>query len=130
MMVSPELISASSAPSASPLNSCETRLGQLIMKGARGPDCQSGVVRTRKSTPQEVDHSLRRHELVCTSSIFAEAAAECVWLLHQALAGHDLDDVVIILLILHILFHLAFDDDDRTDALVILLAIVHIADEG
>ena len=33
MMVSPELISASNAPSASPLNSCEMKFGQLIMNG-------------------------------------------------------------------------------------------------
>ncbi|MGY4181422.1 hypothetical protein ACVIHH_006713 [Bradyrhizobium sp. USDA 4518] len=31
MIVNPELISASSAPSASPLKSCETKFGQLIM---------------------------------------------------------------------------------------------------
>jgi hypothetical protein len=30
-MVKPELISASRAPSAKPLNNCETKLGQLIM---------------------------------------------------------------------------------------------------
>jgi hypothetical protein len=34
-MVSPELISASKAPSASPLNNCAIKLGQLIMKSNR-----------------------------------------------------------------------------------------------
>ena len=31
MIVSPELISASSAPNAKPLKSCETKFGQVIM---------------------------------------------------------------------------------------------------
>jgi hypothetical protein len=31
-MVSPELISASKAPSAKPLNTCEMKFGQLIME--------------------------------------------------------------------------------------------------
>ena len=31
MMVRPELISANSAPDASPLNNCETKLGQVII---------------------------------------------------------------------------------------------------
>ena len=36
MMVSPELISASKAPSANPLNTCEMKFGQLIMKCNHG----------------------------------------------------------------------------------------------
>ena len=46
MIVSPELISASSAPDASPLNNCETKLGQVIMR-IGGPD-QGGA---RTGTP-------------------------------------------------------------------------------
>src|SRR6476620_6876552 len=34
MIVRPELISASSAPCASPLNNCERKLGQLIIAGS------------------------------------------------------------------------------------------------
>ncbi len=35
MMVSPDAISARSAPEASPLNSCETKLGQVIICAGR-----------------------------------------------------------------------------------------------
>ncbi len=64
------------------------------------------------------------------SSVFAEAAAERVRLLHQAFARNDLDDVVIVLLVLHVLFHLALGDDDWTDALMVFLAVVHVTDKG
>src|SRR5579871_415444 len=41
MIVRPEEISASSAPSARPLKSWETKLGQLIMKDDHGHDLQT-----------------------------------------------------------------------------------------
>src|SRR6185312_17221985 len=63
------------------------------------------------------------------SSICAEVAAERVGLLHQAFAGDDLDHLVVVLLVLHVLLHLALHDDDRTDALVIFRTIVHVADQ-
>src|SRR5690349_10832268 len=113
MMVKPELMSASNAPSASPLKSCETRLGQLIMMGDRG--FRRMKSRDTKKADAVGRRCLRRHE-VLGSGIVAEVTAEGVRLLHQAVAGDDIDDVVVIFLILHVLLHLAFDDDDGTDA--------------
>src|SRR5215475_13934261 len=131
MMVRPELISASSAPSASPLNSWEMKFGQLIMKDVQNPEFADRVARRR--IKKDAAASLRlpaASKFSACSSVVAEIAAECVGFLHQALAGDDLDDLVIIFLVLHVLFHLALHDDDRTDALVIFLAVMHIADEG
>src|SRR4029079_3312044 len=106
MMVSPELMSARSAPSAKPLKSCEKKLAQV----------NNGRLSQL--------FSQRR------SGVLAELAAEGVGLLHQVLARDDLDDVVEILLVLHVLLHLALDDDHWPHELVILGAIVRIADQG
>src|SRR5665213_2005033 len=108
MIVKPDEISARSAPSTSPLNICDTKLAQLI-------------------TDQPRARSLSRER---GSGVVPELAAEGVRLLHQSIAGHDLDHVVIVFLALHVLFHLALDDDHGADALVVLGAVVHIADEG
>src|SRR5690349_14958488 len=104
MIVSPELMSASSAPSARPLKTCEKKLAQVNNAG-----------------PYEF-LSQRR------SGVVAELAAERVRLLHQVVGRDDLDHLVVVLLALHILLHLAPDDDHGPDALVVLRAIVHIAD--
>src|SRR5580692_1722810 len=114
MMVRPELISASSAPSASPLNSWEMRFGQLIMKSVHGPEFPDRAERSRAKKDAAASSRLpAASEVSACSSVFAEAAAERVGFLHQAFAGDDLDDVVIVLLVLHVLFHLALQDDDR-----------------
>src|ERR1700758_3175991 len=98
------------------------KFGQLIMKKRSRPDFADG-------TGQKTDAAAglflpAASEISRGSSVCAEGAAECVGLLHQALAGHDLDDVVVVLLVLHVLFHLALDDDDRADALVIFGTIM------
>src|SRR6185312_5310724 len=105
MIVSPELMSASSAPSARPLKTCEKKLAQVNNAG----------------TPQSLSQD--------RSGVVAELAAERVRLLHQAGARDDLDDVVVVLLALHVLLHLALHDDHRADALVVFGTIVHVADQ-
>src|SRR5678810_319287 len=105
MIVSPELMSASSAPSARPLKSCEKKLAQV----------NTGDL-----------SQLFSQDL---SGVLAELAAELVGLLHQAGARDDLHNVVEILLALHLLLHLALDDDHRPDELVIFGAVVRVADQ-
>src|SRR6478609_2141599 len=67
MMVRPELISASNAPSASPLKSWETKLGQLIMKNDLGPGLQTEADRARgpqkRLTPRQARACRRRQQL-------------------------------------------------------------------
>jgi hypothetical protein len=60
---SADSVNASSAPSTSPLNSCDTKLGQF--------------------STSSLAHGLR-------SRVLTQGAAECVGLLHQRLARHDL----------------------------------------
>src|ERR1044071_2282363 len=105
MIVSPELMSASSAPSARPLKTCEKKLAQV------------NNARTLSILSQP------------RSAVVAELAAERVRLLHQALARDDLDHVVEVLLALHVLLHLAADDDDGADALVVLRTVLHVAEQ-
>src|SRR5215813_15223293 len=94
------------------------KFGQLIMKSGHVPVLRNTP--NKKLTPRQVGSYRRRQGSGFSSSISAEVAAERVGFLHQAFAGDDFDDVVIVLLVLHVLFHLALHDDDRTDALVIL----------
>src|SRR5215469_17822507 len=101
MIVSPEAMSASSAPSARPLKSWETKLGQVIT-GA-------GVLR---------------------SCVVAELAAERIRLLHERAALHDLGHLPEVLLVPHLLGCLAAHDDHRADELVVLLAEVDLAHHG
>src|SRR5262249_4115016 len=107
MMVSPDAISASSAPSTRPLKHCEMKLAQLIT-GRSGPEKRRGPPR-----------ALNAHGAAATSGsgVVAEIAAEGVRLLHQRLARHDLEDLPEVLLVLHVLGCLALDDDHRTDEL-------------
>src|SRR6185312_9841242 len=129
MMVSPELISASKAPSANPLKTCETKFGQLIMK------CDHRAwISTISCNPAYGRKKWRRGLpdaaapwLLCRLGVVAEVAAKRVRLLHQALAGNDFNHVVIVFLVLHVLLQLALDDDDRANALVVFLAVVHVA---
>src|SRR6185437_3223384 len=116
MMVRPELMSARSAPSARPLKSCETKFDQLIMASApraaeaargAGPRCACG-----------------------RSGVVAQLAAELVRLLHERRARHDLLDVPVIVLVLHVGGLLALHDDHRAHELVVLLAEVHLAHGG
>src|SRR6478672_6953619 len=68
---------------------------------------------------------LRRRRLV-RSAIGAEIAAERIRLLHQRLARDDFENLPEVFLVLHRLRILAADDDDRTDALVVFGAIMHV----
>src|SRR5689334_18735883 len=101
MIVSPELMSASSAPSTSPLNICATRLDQVMANPARSRWERSGVA--------------------------AQLAAERVRLLHQRLAGDDFDDVVEVLLVFHVGGLFAAHDDHRSHQLVVFLAEIDLA---
>src|SRR5436305_14694078 len=113
MMVSPELIRASNAPSASPLNSCETKLAQLII--ATAPQSTAAG-----DEPPAVPVPTR-------SGVAAELAPEGVRLLHQRLAGDDFDDLPEVLLVLHVPRRLAAHDHHRPHELVVLLAEIDLA---
>src|SRR3569833_1834211 len=105
MIVSPELMSASSAPSARPLKTCEKKLAQVNNAG------------TSQSLSQR------------QSGVVAKLAAEGIRLLHQRVGRDDLDDDEEIFLALHVLLHLALHDDHRADALVVFGAVMHVADQ-
>src|SRR6476659_3571305 len=113
MMVSPELISASNAPSASPLNTCEMKLGQLIMNGNHSGSVkrQTRIIARPRKNGAAGSQSPAAPRFMSGSGGTAEIAAERVGLLHQAFARHDLDHVVVVFLALHVLLHLALDDD-------------------
>ena len=68
--------------------------------------------------------------LLGPSGVITEVAAERVWLLHKWSAGHDIDDVPVVLTILHVLRRFAANDDDRTDQLMILGTEMHLTDGG
>src|SRR5689334_909445 len=101
MIVSPEAMSARSAPSARPLKSCETKLGQVITGG--------GVLR---------------------SCVVAELAAELVRLLHERRPRHDFGHLPEVLFVPHLLGRLAAYDDHGPHELVVLLAEVDLAHHG
>src|SRR5437763_15526463 len=96
MMVSPELMSAKSTPSTSPLNICDARLTQLITTDL----AEGGLARA-------------------ISGIIAELAPKGVRRLHQRLAGHDLGNLPEVLLVLHVGGFLAANDNDGTHQLVV-----------
>src|ERR1700757_1454227 len=105
MIVRPDAINARSAPSTNPLNSCDTKFGQLTTNGLPHgalPSTRSGVA--------------------------AEIAAESIGLLHERSARNDLDDLPVVLLVLHLLRRLASNDDDGTYELVVLGTEVDITD--
>src|SRR5215469_4484073 len=109
MIVRPDAMSASKAPSARPLNSWETKLPQVIMKCGREP-AAAGRGRPRRF--------LRLPGL----GVVAEVAAERVGLLHERRAGDDLGDFPEVLLVAHLLRRLAAHDHHRTHQLVVFLA--------
>src|SRR5262245_2426618 len=96
MMVRPEEISASSAPSTRPLKHCEMKLGQLIIQSI--PDGKQAVKprRVRRKPP-----ATRR--ITSESGVVAEVAAECIRFLHQRCARYHLEDLPVVLLVLHVL---------------------------
>src|SRR6185295_1312107 len=114
MIVSPELMSASSAPWARPLNSCERKLDQVSMAGT-----------TKRGSRRLADC---RAWSLGSSGVRAEVAAEGVGLLHQASARDDLDHFPEVLLVLHVLGRLAPDDHHGTDELVVCAAPLDLAD--
>src|SRR6516225_7713444 len=130
MIVRPDEISASRAPSTSPLKHCDTKLTQLItLSSAVRRDefqldisaacsgeaaCRGEISSLSEREPPE-PRSFDR-----PSGIVAELAAEGVGLLHQRFARQDLHDLPVVLVVRHILRRLAADDDDGTDELVIL----------
>src|SRR5215831_1167754 len=126
MIVSPELMSASNAPKAKPLKSCDTKFGQAIMDlcaKAGGATANADVIGVAgPSTPATPAATI--------SSISAEVAPERVRLLHQAFARNNFEDLPEVLLVLHGLWVLAAYDNHRANELVVLGAEMHIADHG
>src|SRR6476469_6149513 len=92
MMVSPELMRASSAPSASPLNSCERKLVQVSI-GAAGRG---------KRTPRARIAAARARVARGRSGVRTQVAAEGVGLLHQAGAGNDFNHFPEVFLVAHL----------------------------
>src|SRR5690349_12077904 len=115
MIVSPELMSASSAPSARPLKNCEPNWDQEIVMQKFGAAAGAGP-----AAPY----------LAGYLGVVAEVAAERVGLLHESRARNDLEDGPEVLLVLHLGRLLALDDDDRPHELVVFLAEVHLAHGG
>src|SRR5437868_14707193 len=119
MIVRPEAMSASSAPSARPLNSCELKLAQVITQRMSSPR-KRGPRLSQTRIPAFAGTTGR-------SGVIAEVAAEGVGLLHERPAGHDLGYFPKVLLVAHLLRCLAAHDDDRPHQLVILLAVIVLA---
>src|ERR1043165_4336714 len=120
MMVSPDEIRASRAPSTRPLKHCDMKLAQLII-------VRQFRTRNREAPPQAVKTAGGTTPRI-GSGVVAEVAAESVGFLHQRRTRHDLDHFPVVLVVLHVLGRLALDDDDRADELVVLLAEVDLAD--
>src|SRR6201995_5908938 len=99
-MVRPDEMSASSAPSTRPLKHCETKLAQLIM-GQGILRRSTRILRRRWRLPPAAQC------ITSGSGVVAEAAAECVRLLHQRLARKNLKNLPEVLLVLHVLRRLA-----------------------
>src|SRR5262245_57215527 len=120
MMVSPDAIRASNAPSTSPLKHCDMKLAQLIIGQAIPAERPRGWAAGGENRPRP--HVARR------SGVIAEVAAERVGLLHQRLAWHDLEDLPVVFLVLHVARLLAADDHDGANQLMIFLAEMHVTD--
>src|SRR5262249_38030705 len=119
MMVRPDETSASKAPSTRPLKHCEMKLAQLIM--GRGNSGQTAEM----PQPQALRPPAARR---VRSSVIAEGAAEGVRFLHKRRARHHLKNLPVVLFVCHLFGCLAFDEDHRTDELVVFLAEVDLAD--
>src|SRR5690242_13874785 len=104
MIVRPDAISAKRAPSTNPLKSCDTKFAQL--------------------TTRDLAHAPRLSRR--RSGVFAQVATKRVGFLHERLARHDLENLPVIFLILHVARLLAAHDDDRPHQLVVFLAEVHV----
>src|SRR6188768_1493278 len=119
MMVNPDEISASKAPSTKPLKHCDKKFVQLII-GRTIRTCSRDVAAAGAGRP-------RRNRSCRDSGVVAEIAAEGVRLLHQWRARQYFEDVPIVLLVLHCIGGLALDDDDGPDELMVFLAEVDLA---
>src|SRR5579872_3811508 len=117
MMVRPEAIKASKAPSAKPLNNCETKLAQVIMAASQPTKRTRRQAAAHRGAAGPEDGPRRRRDLL--SGIGAEIATERVRLLHQSLARDDFEDLPVILLVLHVARLLAADDDHRPHQLMV-----------
>src|SRR5690606_10990833 len=128
MIVSPDAMSASKAPSTRPLKSCEMKFAQCStpFPPDRGSNevPAAGIGGGRPATLE-----LPRACAV-VSGVVAELAAEGVGGLDHLLARDDLEHRPEILVIAHVLLRLAANEDDRPDALMVLGAVVDIADQG
>src|SRR5664279_1825819 len=118
-MVRPALISASSAPDTRPLKSWEMKLPQFstcptpasrlvdylrVSAGSDSPSPRSAGM--GGSLPRPVSGGV------------AQLAAEGAGVLHDAVARHDLDHRVVVVLALHVGGLLALHHDHRPDQLV------------
>src|SRR6185437_9078591 len=131
MIVSPELISARSAPCASPLNSCERKLGQLIIAGSHPSEwfeAGAGRRREREAAGGKLPPAVSSRSPPDALGIRTQIATERVWTLHQRRARDDLDDVVEVFLVLHVFRRFAPDDDHRPYELVVFLAEIDFTD--
>src|SRR5215475_5561474 len=121
MMVRPDETNASKAPSTKPLKHCDMKLAQLII-GRGIPDKPTAMRRRGQLRLPAARH------VTSGSGVVAEVTAERVRFLHQRGARHHLEDLPVVLLVLHVLGRLAPDEDHRTDELVVFLAEIDLAD--
>src|SRR5487761_1838225 len=109
MMVSPALISASSAPSASPLKSCETKFDQVITGRLPGPEGRRGQPAGQEATAGQPSRA-SRPAAAPSSGGLAELTSEGVRLLHQRQPRVHFEDFPEILLVLHVARLLSSND--------------------
>src|SRR5262245_61890062 len=100
MMVRPDAISASNAPSSRPLKHCDMKLAQLIIGRtirSNGQCRAAGIEIARAPSPALPRAQGRDREGVRSGSgVAAEIAAEGVGLLHQRRARHDLEHLPVV----------------------------------
>src|SRR5690606_26506685 len=127
MIVSPDAMSASKAPSTRPLKSCEMKFAQfstpfLPDRGSNEAPA-AGIGGGRPATM-----GLSRACAV-GSDVVAELAAEGVDGLDHLLARDDLEHLPEVLVVAHVLLRLAAHQHHRAHALVVLRTVVDVADE-
>src|SRR5574340_455855 len=130
MIVRPDEISASSAPSTSPLKHCEMKLAQLITRfhpdraSTRTPHAGIGSPRAHGGSPgarrpcvkilrQRIPRPAPAAGYAARSGVVAELAAERVGLLHHARTRNDFEDLPVVLVVLHVLLGLAADRSEE-----------------
>src|SRR5690606_2059385 len=132
MIVRPDAISASSAPSTSPLKHCEIKFAQLTTPPhlCNGPPglLRGSPPRRRRAGYKPTPRGFGPRGDCHASGIVARLAAEGVRRLDDRVARDHFEHFPEVLVVLHFGLGLALDDDDRAHALMVFGAIMDIAE--